>query len=52
MQGELVVCLQLLEIEMNQTKLAFIEGKRIAFIVKDMHAIAHALGVSLDELLM
>ena len=49
-QGELVVRIQLLGVEMNQAKLSRIEGMRVAVVDKDMIAIAQALGVTMNEL--
>ena len=49
-QGELVLRIQLLGVEMNQAKLSRIEGKRVSVVDRDMIAIAQALGVTMDEL--
>ena len=49
-QGELLLRIQLLGVDMNQAKLSRIEGRRIAITDRDLIAIAQALGVSLDEL--
>ena len=49
-QGELLLRVQLLGVDMTQSKLSRIEGRRIIVTDLDMIAIAHALGVTMDEL--
>ncbi len=49
-QGELLLRIQLLGVDMTQSKLSRIEGRRVVVTDRDMIAIAQALGVTMDEL--
>ena len=49
-QNELLLRIQLLGVDMTQSKLSRIEGRCVIVTDRDMIAIAHALGVTMDEL--